>query len=190
MKVLKRIGLGLLGLIAVLLIIALFLPKEMHVQRDITIARPKDQVFSYISHLKNQNSYSKWALMDPNMQTSFRGTDGTPGFVSAWKGNNEVGEGEQEIKAIKQGERLETEIRFKEPFESKADAFMTTQAVDPVQTKVSWGFNGSQPYPMNIMRLFFNMDEMIGKDLEVGLANLKKNLESSQPIGQAVPQQP
>jgi hypothetical protein len=32
-------------------------------------------------------------------------------------------------------------------------------------------------YPMNIMKLFMNMDKRIGKDLETGLSSLKKVLE-------------
>jgi hypothetical protein len=32
-------------------------------------------------------------------------------------------------------------------------------------------------YPMNLMLLFFNMDEMLGKDLNTGLTDLKTILE-------------
>ena len=55
------------------------------------------------------------------MKIETHGTDGTPGFVSAWNStSNEVGEGEQEIKKITEGERVDTELRFKRPFETKA----------------------------------------------------------------------
>jgi uncharacterized protein YndB with AHSA1/START domain len=184
MKILKRIGLGLLALIALLLIVALFIPNESHITREVTIAKPKGEVFAYVSQLKNQNDYSKWAMMDPNMKKSFRGTDGTPGFVSAWEGNDDVGKGEQEITKVVEGERIDMEIRFEKPFKSKAESFMTTEAMDPAQTKVTWGFNGRQSYPMNFMNLF--MDKMIGGDLQTGLNNLKKNLETSKPISQVI----
>lgn len=184
MKILKGIGLGLLALIALLLIAALFVPKDFAIRRDITIAKPKSEVFAYVSHLKNQNSYSKWALMDPNMKKDFRGTDGRPGFISAWDGNKDVGKGEQEIKKITEGKCMETEIRFERPFKSVANAYMNTEAAGDAQTKVTWGFEGRQPYPMNIMRLFMNMDKRIGDDLQTGLTNLKNNLENYQPISQ------
>jgi hypothetical protein len=169
-----------------LLVVALFVPKEMHVQREITISKPRNEVFSYVKQLKNQNAYSKWALMDPNMKTSFHGTDGTPGFVSAWEGNDDVGKGEQEIVKITEGERMDTEIRFEKPFKSKANAYMSTADEGVGQTKVTWGFEGNQPYPFNVMRLFMSMDKMIGSDLEIGLSNLKKNMEANQPISQVV----
>jgi hypothetical protein len=176
MKILKRTLLVLLILIAIPLIVALFLPKDFSIRHSITIARPRTEVFSYISQLKHQNEFSKWALTDPNMKTSFRGVDGTPGFVSAWDGNDDVGKGEQEIIAIKEGERMDTEIRFEKPFESKAAAYMSVSDVGPGQTQVEWAFQGRQKWPWNFMTLF--MEKSVGNDLQTGLNNLKNRLES------------
>ena len=61
--------------------------------------------------------------------------------------------------------------------ESKAGAYMITEATGETQTKVRWGFDGRINYPFNIMRLFMNMEEMIGDDFETGLQRLKANLE-------------
>lgn len=54
---------------------------------------------------------------------------------------------------------------------------MTTEAAAPGVTKVTWGFESKMNYPMNIMKLFMNMNEMVGKDFSTGLANLKNLLE-------------
>jgi hypothetical protein len=54
---------------------------------------------------------------------------------------------------------------------------MTTEAVDNNSTKVSWGFEGSMNYPMNVMKLFMNMEKAIGEDFSVGLKNLKTVME-------------
>jgi hypothetical protein len=116
--------------------------------------------------------------MDPAMKKEYRGTDGAVGFVSAWDSDNkDVGKGEQEIKAITEGERVDFEIRFFEPFESTDLAYMTTEAVNDSATLVKWGFNGKMPYPMNLMLLFMDMEKMLGGDLEEGLANLKTVME-------------
>lgn len=37
--------------------------------------------------------------------------------------------------------------------------------------------SGTMSYPFNVMRLFMNMDKMIGEDLQTGLNNLKAQLE-------------
>jgi hypothetical protein len=176
MRILKKIIIILLVLVVVLLIVALFVKKDYTIQREVTINKPKTEVFEYIKYLKNQNEYSKWAQMDPAMKKDFRGTDATVGFVSAWEGNKDVGKGEQEIKAIKEGERVDYEIRFLKPWESVAQANMTTTAVSDNQTRVSWAFSGHMPYPFNLMRLF-GMEKMVGNDLQTGLDNLKVRLE-------------
>lgn len=178
MKIVKWILIVVVVLIAIPLIIALFLKKDYTIEREVTINKSKQVVFDYIRYLKNQDNFSKWAKMDPQMKKDYRDTDATVGFVSAWSSDKkDVGKGEQEIKNIKEGERIDLEIRFIEPFASTSQAYFTTQAVSPEQTIVKWGFNGHMSYPMNIMLLCMNMEEMVGTDLQIGLDNLKAILE-------------
>ena len=180
MKILKKILFVFLGLIVLVGIIALFVKKEYAVVREVTINKPNSEVFQYIKLLKNQDNFSVWATMDPDMRKEYRGTDGTVGFVSAWDSEKKnVGAGEQEIINITEGERLDFELRFLEPFKSTDYAHMITESVGENQTKVKWGFNGKMNYPMNLMLIFMDMEEMLGKDLEQGLSNLKTVLENS-----------
>jgi uncharacterized protein YndB with AHSA1/START domain len=177
MKTVKKILIGIVILIAIPLIVALFVKKEYVIEREVTINKPKEQVFDYVKHLRNQDNYSKWVRMDPNMKKDFRGTDGTVGFVYAWDGNDDAGKGEQEIKNIKEGERVDVEIRFEKPMEGIATAPIITEAISPNQTKVKWGMAGKSNYPMNFMNLF--MDGILGKDIEASLNSLKGILEKS-----------
>lgn len=178
MKILKKILIVIAIIIAIPLIIALFVEKDYAVEREITINKSKQEVFDYVKFLKNQDNFSKWSTMDPNMKKTYRGTDGTVGFVSAWESNDEnVGVGEQEIKKIAEGERIDFELRFIKPFEATEPAFMSTETVSENQTKVKWGFSGHMNYPMNIMMLFMDFEKMIGDDLQTGLSNLKTVLE-------------
>ncbi|MNS29642.1 Polyketide cyclase / dehydrase and lipid transport [compost metagenome] len=179
MKVLKKILIALLIIIAILLIVALFVKKDYSVMREVVINKPQAEVFNYIKYLKNQNNYSKWATMDPNMIKTYTGTDGTVGFISAWDSKDEeVGKGEQEIKKITEGSRIDYELRFIKPFESTEQAYMITQATSPTQTKVTWGFEGHMSYPTNITMLFMDFDKMIGADLATGLDRLKTVMET------------
>lgn len=169
----------LLGIIVLLLLAGLVISKDISATKEIVINKPKDEVFNYIKYLKNQQNYSKWATLDPNIKNEFRGTDGQPGFVNHWSGNKKVGEGEQEITGIDEGKALYTDLRFIKPFKSFAKATMTTEAIDSNSTKVTWGFESKMNYPMNVMKLFMNMSEMVGKDFSTGLSNLKKVMEKS-----------
>ncbi len=169
----------LLGIIVLLLLAGLVISKDISATKEIVINKPKDEVFNYIKYLKNQQNYSKWATLDPNIKNEFRGTDGQPGFVNHWSGNKKVGEGEQEITGIDEGKALYTDLRFIKPFKSFAKATMTTEAIDSNSTKVTWGFESKMNYPMNVMKLFMNMSEMVGKDFSTGLSNLKEVMEKS-----------
>ncbi|MBA2761849.1 MAG: polyketide cyclase, partial [Segetibacter sp.] len=60
MNTLKIILLVILIIIAIPLIIALFVSKEYNIEREITINKPKQEVFNYVKNLKNQDNYSKW----------------------------------------------------------------------------------------------------------------------------------
>jgi hypothetical protein len=181
LPIVKRIVIGiaaLIGLVIVVpLILALFVKSDYSVERSVVIDRPKQEVFDYIRYLKNQDNYSVWASMDPDMRQEFRGVDGTVGFVSAWEGNDDVGKGEQEIVGITEGERIDYALRFIEPFEGFADTSLITESLDENRTRVRWTMDSSMPYPFNLMLLFMDMEEMIGNDLQTGLENLKLVLE-------------
>ncbi len=181
MKIIKVILYVVVGLVALFLITALFVEKSYHVVREVKINKPKAEVFEFAKYLKNQDYYSVWANADPAMIKEYRGTDGEPGFVSAWDSKiDDVGKGEQEITTITDGQRIDYELRFIEPFESNDLAFMNFDAVNDNVTQVQWGFDGKMAYPMNMMLLFMDFDAMLGKDLQQGLDKLKIVLEEKQ----------
>lgn len=179
MTKLKRIVVIVSGIITLIFIAALFTKKEYTVERSLVIDAPLDSVFGYIALLKNQNNYSKWALIDPMMETYFKGEDGTPGFISGWKSENpEVGEGEQEILALEPNTQITYELRFFKPFSATSLGWMNTEAVNEARTQVTWGIKGKMNYPSNIMLWFFDMEDMLANDFDIGLANMKNLLEA------------
>ncbi len=176
MKLLKRVLIGVAILLAVPLVVALFIRTDFAVEREVIINKPKSDVFNYVRYLKNHSNFSKWEAMDPQMKKEYRGVDGTVGFVSAWESDNQdVGKGEQEIKRITEAERIDVEIRMREPFQSTDPAYMTTETVAENQTRVKSGYFGKMNYPTNLLCPF--IAEKIGKDMETGLNSLKAVLE-------------
>ncbi len=167
----------LAGIVVLILFLALIAPKTYDVSRSIVIDSPKDRVFKIIRSLKEQDKWSPWAKKDPNMHKEYRGNDGEVGSVAYWNGNKDVGEGEQEITKIVDGERVEGELRFFKPWKSESDCYFITEDVDSDKTKVTWGFSGKNKFPFSIMMLLMSMDKMVGKDFEEGLATLKSQLE-------------
>ena len=166
------------AIIVLVLVLALIGKKEYTVEREIVINKPAAQVFEYVKYLKNQDNYSKWVMIDPAMQKTYKGTDGTEGFAYAWDSKDKrAGKGEQTITKITDGERVDIRIVFIRPFEGIADTYIATTSAGDGATNVKWAFASKMPYPMNAMLLFMNMDKMLGGDLEISLNSLKHILE-------------
>src|SRR3979409_891586 len=142
MNTIITILLVLAGIIALLLIIALFMKREHYVNRDIIINVPRQKVFAYIKLLKNQDEFNKHAMAGPDRKREFKGTDGTVGYVYSWSGDKNAGEGEKEIKNIIEEKRIEMEIRFVKPMRATASIIMETESLSDNQTKVSWSNTG------------------------------------------------
>jgi len=176
MQVLLTILLVIGGIIALFLIAALLIPKKFSIQKEVRIHRPVTPVFDYLKQIRNQEKYSVWVMRDPNIRLEYTGTDGEVGFKSAWESEDKnVGIGEQEITAIKNGESIEVEIRFKKPFQATNWARTTVTEDGEGQTRVSQVFYGNSKYPMNVMNLM--MDKLVGRDMVQNMNNLKKILE-------------
>ena len=157
------------------LITALFMKKQHYVNREIIINAPLMKVFDFLKLLKNQDKFNKWAKADPDRNWEFKGTDGTVGFIIAWNGNKNVGEGEKEITNIIEGKRIETQIRFVRPMATIANVIMETESLSDNQTKVYLSNAGKLKYPINIMIPI--AEKMFPKDMDISLSTLKNILE-------------
>jgi len=165
-------------ILVVIIILGLIAPKNLAVNRSIIINKSRSETFQYLKLIKNQDHWSPWKNKDPNMEQSYVGTDGEVGFVSKWKGNKDVGEGEQEILSIIENESINSQLRFFKPWKSESIGHFELGKVDEEHTLVTWGFSGKNKFPFNIFMLFMNMDKTLGKDFEDGLVSLKEILEA------------
>lgn len=175
MSILIIIAYILAGIVALLLVLALVMTKGYKTYREIIINAPVQKAFDYVKHIKNQDNFNKWVMVDPAMKKEFMGIDGTVGFIYSWDGNKQAGEGAQEITAISEGKSIETEIRFIRPFAGLARAVMMTESLSAGQTKVSWTTSSTMKYPVNIMLPM--IVKMLEKDMGTSLATLKTILE-------------
>ena len=178
MNILLIILLAIFGLITIIVIIAAAQKDESVIEREVTINKPTQEVFNYIKLLKNQDYYSKWVMMDPNSKKTYTGIDGTVGFISAWESTNkQVGQGEQKITNVINGERLDSELHFMKPFDGISQAWMTTESVSDNQTKVKWGFRTNRKFGMKLAYILMNLERKLGNDFQENLSNLKNVLE-------------
>ena len=168
----------ILILVAIPFIGAASLPTNFIIRREVIIKRPQQQLFDYIKFLKNHIQFNKWTMTDPNQSLEYRGTDATVGFFAAWDSTNKsVGKGEQEISEITEGKGVKYTLRFVRPFEDTAGSELTSEKISDQETKVIWNFTGKRKYGTKIFHFIFRLENMLGKDLQTSLGNLKNLLE-------------
>jgi hypothetical protein len=162
--------------IAIVLILAATKPSSFSVERAIDIDAPADQIFPLINDFHQWGSWSPWENKDPAMKRSFSGAASGKGAVYGWEGNSNVGSGRMEILEASAPSKILIKLDFFKPFEGHNTAEFTMLPQGDA-THLVWAMRGPAPFMSKLMRVFMNLDHMIGKDFEVGLANLKKLTE-------------
>jgi uncharacterized protein YndB with AHSA1/START domain len=169
---LKKIAIVALVLIAGLLGYAATKPDTFRVQRSASIKAPPEKIFPLINEFRSWGAWSPWEKLDPAMRRAFAGPAGGKGAVYEWAGNKEVGAGRMEIVEASPSARVKIRLDFREPFEAHNFAEFTLEPKGDATTVV-WAMYGPNTYVSKLMSVFFDMDAMIGKYFETGLANLK-----------------
>jgi hypothetical protein len=114
------------------------------------------------------------------MKRSFSGAADGKGAVYGWEGNKNVGSGRMEIMDTSKSSKIVIKLDFFTPFEghNTAEFTMLPQGdATNLTTNVTWLMHGPAPFMSKVMQVFINLDNMIGKDFEIGLANLKRLTE-------------
>ena len=165
-------------IILIPLIAAAVMSEDYVIVADLNINKPLREVFDFVKSLRNGEKFNKWVMADPNLRKEFIGTDGTVGFVYKWDSDmKNVGQGEQEITGITEGQSITYEIRFIKPFANIAGSTIVTQPAGDGTTNVSWSFFGKRTFGMRIFHFLFNLKKVLKKDLHTSLVNLKNILE-------------
>lgn len=170
LKLLKWLLIAFAALIAVIYIGGLLMSPKFTVTRSIEVAAPADKVYALVAAPREWKRWSVWNQRDPAMQITYGGPESGQGASWQWKSKSE-GDGRMTMIAVEPGRRVGYELYFPD--------FGTTSSGDirfepaGAGTRVSWTMNGDMgANPVwRWMTLF--ADDMVGKDFEAGLANLK-----------------
>ena len=172
---LTTIAIALAALIAGLLIYASTKPDNFHVERSVTIKVSADKIFPLINDLHKWDAWTPYNK-DPAMKKTFSGSESGQGAHYAWEGNKDVGKGEITLVATTPPNKLEFDLHMITPFEGRNKASFTLDAAGDA-TKVTWSLDDKHNLLLKTMTIFMNMDNMIGKDFELGLERLKTVVE-------------
>ena len=162
--------------IAVVLILAATRPDSFSVQRAAMVSAPPEKIFPLINDFRQWGNWSPYEHKDPAMKRTFSGAVRGKGAVYAWEGDKNVGKGRMEILEASAPSKIAIKLDFFTPFEAHNTAEFTMLPHEDA-TRVIWRMHGPAPFMARIMHLFINIDNMVGKDFEAGLANLKRLAE-------------
>ncbi len=173
---LSVILMGVVVVVAVPLAIVAFQPAGFRYERSAEMAAAPEVIFPQVNNLRNWDAWSPWSKMDPNMDKSFSGPDAGVGAQYAWSGNNQIGEGTMEIVESIPNQNVRLVLTFVRPFKGTNNAEFTFTPVAG-GTLVTWAMFGENNFVAKAMGLFMDMDKMIGKNFDDGLADMKAIVE-------------
>jgi Polyketide cyclase / dehydrase and lipid transport len=163
--------------IAIVLILAAAKPDTFSVRRAATVRAPAEKIFPLINDFHRWGTWSPYENRDPAMKRSYSGPANGVGAVYGWDGNNNVGAGRMEILDASAPAKIVIKLDFFRPFEGHNTAEFTMLPQGDA-TNVTWVMHGPASFMSKLMQVFMNLDRMIGKDFEIGLANLKRLTEN------------
>ena len=166
---------GLAAIIAIILIAASTRPNTVRYERSTVINTSPDRILPHIADFHKWMPWSPWEKKDPNMERDYSGAANGVGAKYGWNGNKNVGEGTMEITESK-ADRVRIDMHFIRPWKAQCDIHFRTSA-EGNATRLTWTMDGPQIFMGKVMSLFMNMDKMVGKDFEAGLAALKAEVE-------------
>lgn len=175
-KTLTAVGLVLAAL-AGLFAFAATRPDTFRVARSTTIEAPPEAIAAHVNDFRAWRAWSPYETLDPALKRTYAGRPAGVGAVYAYDGDGKVGAGRMEILETSPV-RTVVALNFIRPMEARNVAEFTYEPLSGGATKVTWAMNGPMPLMGKVMGLVFDMDAMVGKDFETGLANLKKVSET------------
>jgi hypothetical protein len=173
-KALAIIGLVAVVAVAGVLALAATRPDSFSVQRSASIQAPPEKISAFLGDFRRWEAWSPWEKMDPAMKRTLSGAPSGKGAVYEWQ-SDKVGSGRMEmLESSSSG--VAVKLDFVKPFEghNRVDFALEPKGA---ATNVTWTMQGPMPYLSKVFSVFVDMDAMIGKDFEAGLANLKAAAE-------------
>ncbi|AFE04259.1 hypothetical protein COCOR_01738 [Corallococcus coralloides DSM 2259] len=146
-------------------------PDHFRIERNAHVAAPPETVFPLINSLRRFDTWNPFrSEPGPGVTNVFDGPNEGPGASFAYAGG-ESGAGRMTIVESQPSARVVLKLEFIKPFEATNQ---TTFTLTPENggTRVSWAMEGENTLMGKVMSLVVNMDTMLGKEFEKGLANL------------------
>ena len=163
---------AIIAVVAFFLIVGLTGSSTFSIVRQADYQAPAEALFAQLNDFRNWAVWSPWDKMDPTMERTYSGPSSGLGAKYAWVGNKKVGQGNMQITHAEPDKSVLLDLHFLKPFQAENVTEFTLLPQGKLTT-LRWEMRGERPFFIRVMRLFMDMDKMVGKDFENGLANLR-----------------
>lgn len=152
-------------------------PAEFHIERSLQMNAPAATVFGYIDDFHKWSLWSPWDKLDPSMKREYSGASSGVGAAYGWTGNDQVGSGKMTITETMPPEMVKIALDFLTPFEAHNRTTFSIRSAGSSST-VTWMMDGENGFMGKAASVFMDMDQLVGKDFETGLASIKQAAEA------------
>ena len=174
MKVLKWIIIILLIIVGLVLLVGLFMPKEMKTSASVEINLPTSQVFYSVATFQNRQKWDPWLAEDPEAEVTITSEPGFIGSEYAWEGDK-LGKGKMKVDSVVPGKFVKSYLWFNT--EKDKPAVVNWDFTDSDgRTVALWSISVESKNPfMKLMNQLYK--GATTRSFETGLGNLKAYLE-------------
>lgn len=141
------------------------------ISRSAFIPAPPEAVYPHVVDFHKWAEWSPWEALDPAMERTFSGPAAGTGAQYSWRGNRRAGAGTMQILDAEEPSSIRLRLVFVKPFKAVNPTGFTFEP-DHGGTRVTWVMKGENKGLAGVVAKFMNIDGMVGKDFEKGLANL------------------
>lgn len=164
--------------LAVVLVVAARRPDTFRIERSVAIAAPPERIFPLIADLRAFATWSPFEKKDPAMKRAYSGPPSGPGATYDFDGNGQVGKGRVQVTGAEPPRRVTMQLDMHSPMEAH-NVVEFTLAPSAGGTTVTWAMHGPSSFLPKLLGLFMDMEGMVGRDFEAGLAELKAAAEAA-----------
>lgn len=145
-------------------------PAAFRITRSRVLAAPPAVIFPLLTDFRAWAKWSPWEKLDPAMVKTYDGAASGVGATYHWVGKKS-GEGRMTITESEADRRVALDLHFIKPIPANNTTVFTLEP-EGEGTRVTWTMEGQNGFVAKAFNVVANMDKLVGKDFEAGLAAL------------------
>ena len=176
MKIVKKILIGLVVVIAGIFIVAATRPNTYTVQRSLKINAAPEKIYPYLISFKKGLEWSAWDRTGEDVKRTFTGPESGMGAVYEFEGKKS-GHGKLSFKALVPNEQVKMDLTFYKPMQGSNDVTYSLKK-EGAETVMTYHMTGPAPIIARIIWLFADMDKFMGDKFNESMQSLKTIVEA------------